>query len=62
MGGAICQNGLTDGCQQSTPLVKKIAGTPDTYPLIYGDFSQLYVGVLGGIGNHCWMQYLVKRL
>jgi len=50
MGGAICQNGLIDGMSTvSTSLVKKIAGTPDTYPLIYGDFSQLYVGVWGGI-------------
>lgn len=50
MGGAICQNGLIDGMPTvSTSLVKKIAGTPDTYPLIYGDFSQLYVGVWGGI-------------
>jgi HK97 family phage major capsid protein len=50
MGGAICQNGLIDGMPTvSTSLVKKISGTPDTYPLIYGDFSQLYVGIWGGI-------------
>jgi HK97 family phage major capsid protein len=50
MGGAICQNGLIDAMPTvSTSLVKKIAGTPDTYPIIYGDFSQLYVGVWGGI-------------
>jgi len=50
MGGAICQNGLIDAMPTvSTSLVKKIAGTPDTYPIIYGDWSQLYVGVWGGI-------------
>jgi HK97 family phage major capsid protein len=50
MGGAICQMNMIDGMPTvSTSLVKKIAGTPDTYPLIYGDFSQLYVGVWGGI-------------
>lgn len=50
MGGAICQNGLIDQVNTvSTSLVNKIAGTPDTYPIIYGDFSQLYVGVWGGI-------------
>jgi HK97 family phage major capsid protein len=50
MGGAICQNNLIDAMPTvSTSLVKKIAGTPDTFPIIYGDFSQLYVGVWGGI-------------
>jgi len=50
MGGAICQMNMIDGVNTvSTSLVKKIAGTPDTYPIIYGDFSQLYVGVWGGI-------------
>lgn len=50
MGGAICQMNMIDGVNTvATSLVKKIAGTPDTYPIIYGDFSQLYVGVWGGI-------------
>jgi HK97 family phage major capsid protein len=50
MGGAIMQNNLIDGYPTvSTSLVKKIAGTPDTFPIIFGDFSQLYVGVWGGI-------------
>lgn len=50
MGGAIFQNNQIDGVNTvSTSLVKKIAGTPDTYPIIYGDWSQMYVGVWGGI-------------
>jgi len=50
MGGAIMMDNKTDGITTvSTSLVKKIAGSPDTYPIIYGDFSQLYVGVWGGI-------------
>lgn len=50
MGGAIFQDNKIDGVNTvSTSLVKKITGTPDTHPLIYGDWSQMYIGVWGGI-------------
>jgi HK97 family phage major capsid protein len=33
----------------ATSLMTKIAGTPDLYPLLFGDFSQMYIGQWGGI-------------
>lgn len=53
MGGAINMMNTIDGVKTvATSLVPAIPGAganPATYPLIYGDFSQLYVGIWGGM-------------
>ena len=48
--GFISDKNMINGYKTvATSLVTKIAGTPDLYPLIFGDFSQLFIGQWGGI-------------
>jgi HK97 family phage major capsid protein len=48
--GFIAENDKIGGMKSvATSLIKTIAGTPDLHTLIFGDFSQLFVGQWGGI-------------
>jgi hypothetical protein len=48
--GFLAEKGLIDGYKTvATSLVPTISGTPDLHSLIFGDFSQLFIGQWGGI-------------
>lgn len=48
--GFIAENGKIGGISSvATSLVKAIAGTPELHTMIFGDFSQLFVGQWNGI-------------